>query len=138
MGIFNRIKNQKPDTAEDTDKKLQDKKTEPEAAEGLVLQPHKIARKRLDVIMITPRISEKAAVLSSKGKFVFDVPVTANKIEIRKAVEALYGVKVEDVNTARGIGKMVRRGRIQGQRNNWKKAMVTLKKGQKLDLFVGV
>ena len=117
---------------------MQDKKTEPEAAEGLVLQPHKIARKRLDVIMITPRISEKAAVLSSKGKFVFDVPVTANKIEIRKAVEALYGVKVEDVNTARGIGKMVRRGRIQGQRNNWKKAMVTLKKGQKLDLFVGV
>ena len=138
MGIFTRLKKTTPAPAEGKDQAAKDKTAEAQAPEGLVLQPHKTARKRLDVITVTPRISEKAAVLSSAGKYVFDVPVTANKIEIRKAVETLYGVKVEQVNTARGIGKTVRRGRIAGRRNRWKKAMVTLKKGQKIDLFVGV
>ena len=139
MGIFNRIKKTSGQAADAKDEK--DKKVEAPAetaSEGLVLQPQKTARKRLDVVAVTPRISEKAAVLSSSGKYVFDVPVTANKVEIRKAVEALYGVKVQDVNTARGIGKAVQRGRIAGRRNRWKKAIVTLKKGQKIDLFVGV
>lgn len=140
MGIFNRIKK----IGQSADAKDEGKENVGQAAdtsaekEGLVLQPQKTARKRLDVVAITPRISEKAAVMSSSGKYVFDVPVTANKVEVRKAVEALYGVKVEDVNTVRNIGKAVQRGRIAGRRNRWKKAVVTLKKGQKIDLFVGV
>lgn len=136
MGIFNRMKNVRPHD----DAKPEGAEQQPAAEEvvGVALQPQKTLRKRADVILITPRISEKAAVLSSAGKYVFDVPVTANKIEIRKAVEALYGVKVKDVNTLRGIGKNVRRGRITGRRNRWKKALVELQKGQKIDLFVGV
>ncbi len=90
-------------------------------------------------VLLAPRISEKAAVLaSSKNTYVFDVPVAANKVEIRKAVERLYTVKVESVRTIRGIGKFVSRGRIRGQRPNWKKALVTLKEGNKIDVYAGV
>lgn len=88
--------------------------------------------------LTTPRISEKAAFLASKGTYVFNVPISANKIEIGKAVESLYKVHVESVRTVRGIGKFVARGRIRGQRTNWKKALVTLKKGEKIDLYEGV
>lgn len=93
---------------------------------------------RSSFVLLSPRVSEKAAMLGAKGTYVFNVPVTAEKIEIRKAVESLYGVSVERVNTVRGIGKVVRRGRIEGRRNNWKKALVTLKAGQTLDLYKGV
>ncbi|MCI0479759.1 50S ribosomal protein L23 [Candidatus Uhrbacteria bacterium] len=73
-----------------------------------------------------------------KGTYVFDVPVDANKVEIRKAVEALYKVSVTSVRTIRGIGKILRRGRIGGRRAAWKKAVVTLKEGQTIDLYEGV
>lgn len=137
MGIFNRTKKSRPadEAKPETEKQVA---AVPEEQGGVVLQPQKTSRKRADVVLITPRISEKAAVLATAGKYVFDVPVTANKVEIRKAVEALYGVKVASVNTLRGIGKQVRRGRITGRRNRWKKALVALRKGQKIDLFVGV
>ncbi|MBI5654405.1 50S ribosomal protein L23 [Candidatus Uhrbacteria bacterium] len=140
MGIFNRIKKiGHTADAKDGGKDAAENKADVTVEnEGLVLQPQKTARKRVDVVAVAPRISEKSAVLTSSGKYVFDVPVTANKVEVRKAIEALYGVKVQDVNTVRGIGKAVSRGRIAGRRNRWKKAIVTLKKGQKIDLFVGV
>ncbi len=89
-------------------------------------------------LLLSPRVSEKAAMLASKGVYVFNVPVSANKVEVAKAVEALYKVKVASVNTVRGPGKIVRRGRTAGRRNNWKKALVQLVAGQKLDLYEGV
>ncbi|MFH1077856.1 MAG: 50S ribosomal protein L23 [Patescibacteria group bacterium] len=88
-------------------------------------------------MLVKPHVSEKAA-SSPKGTYVFDVPLNANKVEIRKAVEALYKVSVESVRTVRGIGKYLKRGRIEGYRSNWKKAIVTLKDGQMLDLYEGV
>lgn len=88
--------------------------------------------------LISPRVSEKAAILASKGVFVFNVPVSANKVEVRKAVEAMYGVNVVSVNTVRGEGKPMQRGRRPGSRNRWKKALVQLKPGQKIDLYEGV
>lgn len=93
---------------------------------------------RAMLVLSSPRVSEKAAMLAAKGTYVFNVPIAAEKIEIRKAVEAMYKVHVERVNTVRGIGKVVRRGRTEGRRNNWKKALVTLKKGEKIDLYEGV
>lgn len=84
--------------------------------------------------LLKPHVSEKAAHLADRGIYVFDVPVTANKVEIRKAVEAQYKVSVTDVRTIRGIGKPILRGRIAGRRNRWKKAMVELKKGQIITL----
>lgn len=88
-------------------------------------------------LLVKPHVSEKAA-SSAKGVYVFDVPVSANKVEIRKAVEALYNVKVEAVRTIRGIGKILKRGKITGRRKDWKKAVVTLKKGQTIDVYEGV
>ncbi|MDQ7814519.1 MAG: 50S ribosomal protein L23 [Patescibacteria group bacterium] len=138
MGIFSRLKGNK-DKVKEADKAQNEAAVETvNEAEGLVLQPQKTAHKRLDVIPVLPRISEKAAVLSSSGKYVFNVPMDANKAEVKKSVESLYGVKVTDVNMLRGIGKIVRRGRVEGRRNRWKKAVVTLKVGDKIDLFVGV
>lgn len=89
-------------------------------------------------LLLAPRVSEKAAALASRGVYVFNVPVWANKVEVRKAVEALYKVDVTSVKTARGIGKAVARGRIRGRRQNWKKALVSLKKGQTINLHEGV
>ena len=94
--------------------------------------------KRYAHTLIKPHVSEKAAHLAGRGIYIFDVPLSANKLEVRKAVEALYKVNVTNVRTIRGIGKMVRRGKITGQRNHWKKALVELKKGQTLNLVAGV
>ena len=90
------------------------------------------------LVLNSPHVSEKAASLASTGTYVFDVPLSAGKIEVRKAVEAIYGVNVTRVNMIRGKGKVVRRGRIEGVRSDWKKALVTLKTGQKIDLYEAV
>ena len=88
--------------------------------------------------LVRPHVSEKAAILMERGVYTFDVPVSAEKVSIKKAVEALYGVKVADVRTVRHAGKPVYRGKTVSARNTWKKAVVTLAKGQKLDLYQGV
>ncbi len=85
-----------------------------------------------------PHVSEKAAHLAQAGTYVFDVPVDAEKISIKKAVEGLYKVKVTAVRTIRHEGKPVNRGRRAGARQRWKKALVTLAKGQTIDIYEGV
>lgn len=85
-----------------------------------------------------PLITERATILSENAEnpqYVFRVPVSVNKIEIRKAIEKIYNVKVSDVNTIRVKGKTRRQGRTMGKRADWKKAFVTLEKGQKLELL---
>ena len=64
-------------------------------------------------------------------KYTFEVPTSANKIEIKKAVEEVFGVKVADVNTINVTGKLKRMGRYEGRRASYKKAIVTLAKGSK-------
>jgi large subunit ribosomal protein L23 len=71
-------------------------------------------------------------------KVFFEVDQAANKIEIKHAVEALFNVKVADVHTQIVRGKEKRIGRFIGRRSNWKKAIVTLQKGNKIDFFEGV
>lgn len=89
--------------------------------------------------LVRPHVSEKAAVLVEKRRqYTFDVPVSAEKIAIKKAVEALYGVKVTGISTVRHAGKPVYRGKRVSARNTWKKAVVTLAKGQNIDLYQGV
>ena len=86
-------------------------------------------------IIGTPRISEKASrLVQTNSTYTFNVPISAEKIALRKAIEARYGVKVVTVRIVRGQGKHVRRGRVSGQRNAWKKALVELQKGQTIDL----
>lgn len=64
-------------------------------------------------------------------KYTFKVPVTVNKIEIKKAVEEVFGVKVAKVNTMQYDGKVKRMGRFEGRRPSWKKAIVTLTEDSK-------
>jgi len=72
------------------------------------------------------------------NKIVFEVDRRANKIEIKKAVQQLFNVKVVDVNVMNFQGKKKRVGRVIGKKSDWKKAVVTLKQGEKIELFEGV
>jgi len=89
-------------------------------------------------IILRPLITEKMAVIQEKeNKVAFVVDQNANKIEIRKAVEDKFDVKVDKVATMNMQGKLKRLGRFQGKRSNWKKAVVTLREGFKIDFFEG-
>jgi large subunit ribosomal protein L23 len=87
-------------------------------------------------IIIGPVISEKTTKLKEKGEVVFRVEPSANKIEIKRAVEELFKVKVERVKTSNFQGKLKRWGRFEGRRRDWKKAYVKLKEGEKMIDFV--
>lgn len=84
-----------------------------------------------------PVITEESTIQStSKSKFTFKVDPNANKHEIRRALEELYpDIKVLNVNTMNYIGKRRSRGRFSGFRPNWKKAVVTLRAGDNIDLL---
>ena len=88
-----------------------------------------------DEILIRPIITEKATILQKDGKYVFEVSPKANKIEIRKAIEKIYKVKPVKINIIKVKGKRVRYRGIPGKRKDWKKAIITLRKGEKIDLI---
>ncbi len=86
--------------------------------------------------VLGPLISEKGSMLAeSSNQVLFKVRPDANKIEIRKQVEALFKVTVLNVRTARYLGKMRRVGKNTGRLPLWKKAFVTLKEGDRIDFF---
>ena len=85
-----------------------------------------------------PHITEKVVGLKEQfNKVVFKVGKDTNKIELKKAVESIFKVKVEKINTVNVIGKKKRHGRWEGKRPDWKKAIVTLKEGEKIEYFEG-
>jgi large subunit ribosomal protein L23 len=91
------------------------------------------AEVRIPSVLIQPRISEKAGHLTSLNKYVFKVKPSANKIEVKKAVESFYKVKVVQVNMVRNQGKNRNFGRTAGRTSDFKKAIITLKKGDKIE-----
>ena len=92
--------------------------------------------KPLYEIIRKPLITEKANLLKEEAQVVaFEVAKNANKIEIKQAVEKAFDVKVKSVNTIQLRGKVKRVGYNFGQRNNWKKAYVTLEEGHNIDLY---
>jgi len=94
-------------------------------------EPYKIIRR--------PLITEKSTIQKEmNNQLAFEVDRRANKIEIKKAVEKIFKVQVEDVRTQNYQGKIKRLGRNMGRRRHWKKAIVTLKPGQKIEFFEGV
>ena len=97
---------------------------------GPELEPHQI--------ILAPLVTEKATALSEQNQFVFRVSLEATKPEIKASVEALFGVKVLDVNTLVVKGKTKRFKGRPGQRSDWKKAMVKLAEGQSIDLTTGL
>lgn len=86
-------------------------------------------------IIIRPLITEKNTNLMVFNKYSFEVARDASKPEIKKAIEEIFNVKVTDVHTLNVRGKMRRRGRETGYTKDWKKAVVTLAAGNRIDLF---
>lgn len=88
-------------------------------------------------IIRRPLVTEKSTILRESGNVIaFEVDPNANKIEVKKAVEELFKVKVEEVRLFNVRGKMKRMGRWEGKRRDWRKAYVRLKKGEKAPEFV--
>ncbi len=85
-----------------------------------------------------PLVTEKGTRLSESGKYVFEIDKKANKSQVKKAVEAAFKVSVVDVNIIRVPGETKRLGRREVTRQPWKKAIVTLKAGDKIQYFEGV
>ena len=95
--------------------------------------------KSLYGILRKPRITEKSAIAGSiSNSVVFEVAKDANKIEIRKAVEKIFDVKVKAVRTLNYKGKEKRVGRNIGKRKDWKKAYVSLEEGNSIDMIEGL
>ena len=88
-------------------------------------------------ILIAPVVSEKSYGLLDEGKYTFLVDPRANKTEIKKAIESLFKVKVVKINTVTLPGKVRRFGASQSQQADRKKAVATLKEGDKINLFEG-
>ena len=89
-------------------------------------------------VLLGPIVTEKATSLSEHGQIVFKVRVDATKVQIRRAVERLFDVKVTRVNTIRVTGKTKLFRQTLGRRSNYKKAVVTLAEGQNIDYLAGL
>jgi len=89
-------------------------------------------------ILVKPLVTEKATNLGGQNKYVFIVDINANKIEVAKAIDEVYGLNPISVNMVKMKGKQVARGRITGRRKDFKKAIVTLKKGETIQVYEGV
>jgi large subunit ribosomal protein L23 len=93
-------------------------------------------------ILKKPLVTEKISAMNEKGRYGFVVDINANKVEIKNAVEKQYGVNVEKVNTMRVMGKRKTRytqtGVLEGNKGNYKKAIVTLAEGEVIDFYGNV
>jgi len=92
---------------------------------------------RYDIVK-RPLITEKTTLMKEENNaFSFEVDRNANRVEIRRAVEQIFNVSVSGVRTMQVKGKFKRRGRILGKQRDWKKAIVTLMPGERIDFFEG-
>lgn len=131
--------------------KTKEKQPEKKAGEVLVKKEEKIEKQKVSPVVRTtglnkgksfsydivkaPHISEKSTLLSEKNKYVFKVYERANKPEIKKSVEGIYGVDVLAVNIIKIPKKKRRIGRTEGFKKGHTKAIVTIKEGQKIEVF---
>jgi large subunit ribosomal protein L23 len=90
-------------------------------------------------IIIRPLITEKTSIQKElHNQLTFEVARRANRIEIKQAIEKVFNVRVSGVKTIQVTGKIKQRGRIIGKRRDWKKAIVKLMPGERIDFFEGV
>jgi large subunit ribosomal protein L23 len=88
-------------------------------------------------VLIAPVVSEKSYSLIENNKYSFRVHPKAHKLQVRQAVEELFGVKVEGVNIVKVQPKPKRRGMTKGKKPGWKKAIVQLRAGDRIEIFEG-
>ncbi|MCK4554206.1 50S ribosomal protein L23 [Candidatus Parcubacteria bacterium] len=89
-------------------------------------------------VLVKPLVTEKATDLGGQNKYVFAVSSKANKIEIAKAINEVYGIKPVAVNIIKMQGKKTRYGKITGRTKDWKKAIITLPEGETIKVYEGV
>lgn len=115
---------------------LQEKKAK--ESEVKTAKVKKGGTKRASQVLLKPLVTEKGAYLASVNKYIFEVYGSANKIEVKKAIQALYGVAPIKVNIINTAGKNIRYGRTTGRTKDKKKAIITLAKGQAIQVYEGV
>jgi large subunit ribosomal protein L23 len=98
----------------------------------------RLTRQAMYDLIRAPLITEKATAASEHNQVIFKVPLTATKREVKAAVEGLFSVKVDAVNTIRVQGKLKRVKGRPGQRSDFKKAIVTLAQGSRIDVTTGI
>ena len=128
MAIFSKKKSDSDKPTAEKEEKVAEKKsaeTSKTAAPG--------AMDKVPTILLQPRISEKASHLVKLNKYIFNVAKAANKVEVKKAVEKAYKVKVIMVNILNTKGKQKSYGRISGKTSSFKKAVITLREGDKIE-----
>jgi len=134
-------KKAKTDTDKASKTKSAKKTVKTEKKEGVKIAGAKVKSKfQLEgaSILVRPLITEKISDLAALGKYSFEVTRNANKLSVKKAISSVYGVKVRDVRMINVQGKNVRYGRHAGRTKDWKKAIITLAPGEKLELYEGV
>jgi large subunit ribosomal protein L23 len=142
MGFLDKFKSKKEqevkESSDATSKaaKEQDEEAQDQSAEVKV--DIDALPEQLGDVIVHPYITEKTAILADEGQYTFVVSMDANKVQVKQAVKKMYGVEPQSVNTQIVRGKVVRFGRDFGKRNNWKKAVVTLKEGDSIEIFEGV
>lgn len=144
MGILNRIKKDKKDTtpsAQKADEQVK-KAAVPAKAKKDEKKPAP-AKKSTKIgsapqVIVKPLVTEKSATLASSNQYVFVVTKKANRVEVRSAIKAMYGITPTSVNIQNYKGKKVRFGRRRGKRKDWKKAIVTLPAGKTINVYEGV
>ncbi len=136
MGFFNRKKNDEgqkaPAKATKADKSKAEAKAE-EPKKAAVSAPRETGFAYR--VLVRAIVTEKSTMLGKDNQYAFEVAIDANKLEIRKAVKAVYGVTPTDIRVMRIAGKPVRTRAGKSRRSAWRKAIVTLKKGDRIDLY---
>ncbi|MFA5358780.1 MAG: 50S ribosomal protein L23 [Patescibacteria group bacterium] len=146
MGLLNKLK--KTETKKEEKRteevkketpivKVEDKKSE-DKKEKTVTRYSKDDTGSAYKVLLRPVLTEKVTDMGSLNKYVFEVSIDATKNEVKKAVHALYGVDPVKVNIIKLKGKWSRYGSNFGQQKNWKKAVVTLKEGENIQIYEGV
>ncbi|MFH1433983.1 MAG: 50S ribosomal protein L23 [Candidatus Uhrbacteria bacterium] len=128
----------KGEESKKADKKEIKKEKKAEKKEAGAIRPKGALPEDLEKVIIKPYITEKTAILAHDNHYVFVVSADANRIQVRNAVKAMYGITPVSVNIQNQRGKRVRFGRVRGQQKAWKKALVTVPKGTKIDVYEGV
>ena len=143
MGLFRKKKIEKKKEEKGKEKRTEEKKVE-KMDKVVKVKPAKSAKTEVrrfsDVhgVLKRPLVTEKISNMGMYNQYAFCVSSKANKIQIKKAVETYYKVKPVRVNIVNVRGKSVRWGRTQGKTKGWKKAIVTLRAGDKIELYEGV
>ena len=116
--------------SKDKVQKPADKKVEKGEVKGTTKEAYRI--------LLKPLITEKASSLGSLNKYVFAIDPRMNKVEVKKAVRTIYKVEPIKVNISNIVGRQVRFGKVKGKTKSWKKAVITLRPGDKIEVYEGV